>query len=239
MTDLFDSFTESGALAQLLDSKDSKSCIREQLIKIGKSSRQIIPLHIYKLAANAIPNYWAKEKMYFFINKYPQHLVKACWKCIVGPLIVLTIFYGYFKFVLHQKDFNIYTFSVLAALKVLHAIPFIKNLKIRGHILYTFVTAVINGKKPHIAINDAIGNRNLFEIIYYPAENSYNNNSKFKKQNYASRQNYVTRQNGRQRNSNQRWRNRPQYIQCRNCGIQLENNYSVITEHNNNSCNPQ
>ena len=166
-----------------------------------------------------------------FINKNTQNLSKVCWNSIVGPLIVLTLFYGYFKHVLHQKDFNIYTFSVLAALKVLHTIPFIKNLKVRGYILYTFVNGVINGKKPHIALQDALIGRNLPDLIFYPFEGNRNNN-KFKKSNYASRQ------NGRQNISTQRWRSRPQYIKCRNCNVQLENNINYIREHNNNYCNP-
>ena len=233
MTDLFDSFSESGALTLLLDSKDSKSCIREQLIKIGKSSRQIIPLHLYKLAAKAIPSTWARDKMTDYLNKNQQNLEKICWKPICGPLIVSTIFYGYFKYVLHQRDFNIYTFSVLAALRILHVIPFISNLKIRGHVLYTFVTGVINGKKPHMAIQNALANRNLHELIFYHFEDNRNN------RNNKTKRNYAFKTSSGQKYSYNTYRSKPQFINCRNCHQQLENNINFIRNHNNNYCKPQ
>ena len=101
------------------------------------------------------------------INRNCNNLANVSCRCLIAPLILLAILYGYLRSVFRKKDFTAYTLSLLSALKYTHYIPEIFSHKIRGTITLQIVGSLIHGVVPHVAVQKALSGYDLNNIINF------------------------------------------------------------------------
>lgn len=230
--DLFDTFLDSGALNHLLSTNDSKNSFKQKLYKIGENNRQIDPLTLYLIAAKSVPDSNWRSRMLSFLRQSNVNLEKAAWPMFIGQITSLALYYSGISNVLTQDQFSIFAISALNAIQKLNYLPHIRNWTERGACTLKFVNAILNGKKPHKAIEIALSNKNLREIIRSPfANNNYNS----AKNNNNSKKWYTSRNTSGNRTFYKR-QNKSEFITCRVCGHSIKNNKIAINDHNNNYC---
>ena len=179
---IFDQFlSDESTLYKHLDPTNSKSSIRSMFLKLKNDDRQVDIITLYKIAASSIPNLDLKDSALNYIKKCSSNPANIFWKCLIQPVIVLSVYYGLLRHGITLSSFINYQLSAMSSMRLTHMFVNIVSHKDRGLVTYRFVAAILQGKLPSVAADIALKGfdpTTLFNTNFIKKKNSKFNDKK-------------------------------------------------------------